>query len=351
MKQQHNIFISFPKTFLIICMLFFTFGVNIPKTRAATCTGVPSIGNATLSNCTLTIAGVTGADQANNIEVSNTNTAIVTLNSGASITINAGGTLAAGSIVLNGGSIAIASGSQLKPGTPLYVSDADGDGYATDFTVSTATSSGKRRLSLMRSSTLADCSASSFSENNTCNCWALSNVCDSGCIYSLQGLSCGNYFAQGASCSVVGTGTCYKAGGASAIRSCDDSMGETWGSYCGDIGYGCNYVNTSTACTWMGPTPTNTPTPTPSPTPAGCWAISNVCDSGCIYNSRYLSCGSYFTNGSACSQGSGTCYKSSGASAIAGCDDSVGWQGGSICSDIGWGCTYVNTSVTCTWKP
>lgn len=60
--------------------------------HAAACTGIPAIGNVSLSNCTLTVSTVTGADQAGNLELSTTNTAVLTAGAGASITINSGGT-------------------------------------------------------------------------------------------------------------------------------------------------------------------------------------------------------------------------------------------------------------------
>lgn len=139
-----------------------------PKTFAISCTGLPAIGSIVLSNCTLTVSSVTGADQANNIELSSANSAVLTLNPGASVTINSGGTLAAGSVALNGGTIAIDNGGFTKANTPIYITDADADGWPDEFTQSTATAGGLRRLSLMRSATTTDCSGSEFSQTNTC---------------------------------------------------------------------------------------------------------------------------------------------------------------------------------------
>jgi hypothetical protein len=154
--------------FLYLLGLFLFF--LLPASAFAACAGIPSNGSVTLTNCIHTVAGTTGIDQANNNELSTTNTAILTLNTGVSITINAGGTLVAGSVKPNGGTIAIESGGKILPGNPLYTIDADTDGWSstTPPTLYVATASGRRRLSLMRSLTTADCQDSSFSLTNQC---------------------------------------------------------------------------------------------------------------------------------------------------------------------------------------
>ena len=151
-------------TIVVVTAFLFT----TQKAIAASCTGLPAIGSTILSNCTLTVSSITGADQANNIELSSSNNAVLTLNPGASVTINSGGTLAAGSISLNGGTIAIDNGGYTKTNTPLYVSDADADGWPDSLTPLTSTSSGLRRLSLMQSFSTTDCNAGAFSQTNTC---------------------------------------------------------------------------------------------------------------------------------------------------------------------------------------
>ncbi|MFA6081342.1 MAG: hypothetical protein WC741_02955 [Patescibacteria group bacterium] len=111
-------------------------------------------------------------------------------------------------------------------------------------------------------------------------------------------------------------------------------------------------VPTSTPTPTPGPTSTPTPTPTITPTPAGgCWAISNVCDALCQYNSvTNPGCGNSFASGTACSaNGTGSCYKTSASSVIYWCYDSL--NDPTQCSDIGYGCLYDYSAQQCTWKP
>ncbi len=145
----------------------------------------------TLSSCNKTISTVTGVDYASS-EASTTNTSALTLSGTSSLTINTGGHLTVGSLVVSPGtSISIASGGEIKLNTPLYAPDADGDGWATSavdaVTLSTATASGKRRLSLMKGWT-ADCGDSSFAESNVC-CAANGAACasDGACCGSICG--------------------------------------------------------------------------------------------------------------------------------------------------------------------
>jgi hypothetical protein len=162
MNMKTDTFAScFKQTIAFVALLaaVLSFPTNV---FAISCTGLPSIGSRVLSNCTLTVSSVTGADQANNIELSAANTAVLTLNPGASVTINSGGPLAAGSVSLNGGTIAIDNGGFTKANTPIYVDDADADGWPDAITPTNATSSGKRRFSLMRSASTTDCSSSVF---------------------------------------------------------------------------------------------------------------------------------------------------------------------------------------------
>lgn len=137
----------------------------------ASCGGIlPAINSATLSGGTCTISATDGVDWAKNIESSTTNTGSLTLSNGASITINATGTLVVGQLNLLSGSIAIAQGGKILPGSAIYVTDADADGWASSFsTLTTATASGRRRLSLMRSTTATDCNdISDYRLNNQC---------------------------------------------------------------------------------------------------------------------------------------------------------------------------------------
>lgn len=98
-----------------------------------------------------------------------TNTAVMTVQSGI-LTINANETVAAGSFVLTGGSIALADGGIMKPGTPLWVVDGDGDGYANEIKVYsqiTQPTNGRRR-GVMSNLAAADCDDTAYSATNSC---------------------------------------------------------------------------------------------------------------------------------------------------------------------------------------
>lgn len=156
-------------TLLFSLLLLF---LSVKTARAVDCS-FPFSGNTTISSsCTLTADSVAGVDEAGGSEVSTANTAVLTLTSG-TVTIPSGvlGTtkLAVGSIILNGGTLAIgSSNAQAKPGTPIYVTDADADGWANSTTFYTATASGRRRRSLMQSISTVDCNDSANSGANSC---------------------------------------------------------------------------------------------------------------------------------------------------------------------------------------
>ena len=65
-----------------------------------------------------------------------------------------------GSLTLSGGTIAIQDTGSMKIGNALWVVDADADGYADFSALYTAPASGRRRLSLMKSFSSADCNDS-----------------------------------------------------------------------------------------------------------------------------------------------------------------------------------------------
>lgn len=240
--------------YLYILAILVSFVLAAPNhIFAASCTGVPGIGNVSLSNCTLTVATLSGADNAQNIEISSANSADIVLNSGASITINTGGTLAVGSLTLNGGTISIASGGAIKPNTPLYVIDSDGDGWANDTTtLYTATQSGRRRLSLMRSVTTVDCGDTNYSIANQC-CSSNGSACTS------NGSCCSNSCATNADAdgyfsAAAGTaGTCQA--NALPYTDCYDNNANAYpgSSYCGathrgDGSFDYNCSTTATKC-------------------------------------------------------------------------------------------------------
>ena len=99
-----------------------------------------------------------------------TNTSTLTVQSG-TLTINNGYKVAAGSfVVTNTGSIAIADGGQFMAGYPIWLVDADADGYpvsSTHYPQFSAPTNGRRR-NLLTSITTDDCDDTNASSNLSC---------------------------------------------------------------------------------------------------------------------------------------------------------------------------------------
>jgi len=120
-------------------------------------------GNFTMtSDCTFAGVPVDGVDTG----AGSSNTAILVLQSGI-LLVNSNQTISFGSLSLTGGSLAL-SGT-LEVGLPLWVIDADGDGYPAtteQYAQTSAPTDGIRR-NLVTSLT-ADCDDSTYSETNEC---------------------------------------------------------------------------------------------------------------------------------------------------------------------------------------
>lgn len=96
-----------------------------------------------------------------------TNTAVLTVQSGI-LTVNSNQTIAIGSISMTGGSIA--TNGPIKTGMPLWLTDADADGYpanTTQYAQTSAPTNGRRR-NIMTSMTIVDCNDSDYNTSNTC---------------------------------------------------------------------------------------------------------------------------------------------------------------------------------------
>jgi hypothetical protein len=107
-----------------------------------------------------------------------TNTSVVTISNGASLTVNSNETLVAGSFVITDGSIVLATSSGqravLKPGGRIYSEDKDGDTFVAHANTvfvydkgATIPSQRTRRKSLASLSTV-DCNDNAASATNTC---------------------------------------------------------------------------------------------------------------------------------------------------------------------------------------
>jgi hypothetical protein len=149
--------------------IFILFNVFIRQVGATDCSGLTVGGNYTVSSsCSFsgqsdgngrTVAGVdTGVGTA-------ANTAVLTVDTGASLTIPANQTLVAGSLTLSGtGTITMIDGALIKIGIPIWIIDADSDGYASSTTYSTSTPTNGRRRNLA-SSFSPDCDDGNAANN------------------------------------------------------------------------------------------------------------------------------------------------------------------------------------------
>lgn len=163
--------------FIAACALLFFIAVR-PATSvfAVACAFPisPAGGDYAVSeSCSITADSLDGLDYANNVETETANPASITVPTGVTLTIPSGiagsTVLATGVLSLTGGAVVLGSANaQVKLNTPLYVGDADADGWPNDTTYFTATASGRRRLSLMRSRVTADCSDITYSLGNSC---------------------------------------------------------------------------------------------------------------------------------------------------------------------------------------
>ncbi len=225
--------------YILVALFFAVFPVHV---RAAC--NIRNNDTAALSNvtCSIDASTIEGVDAAA-AESSTTNTAQLSLIN-TSITINDNGTMVAGSVVLTGTSTisTLASGAKIKTGSGIWVADADADGWASDFTLYDSSASGRRRLSLMRSMSTADCNdVNDYRINNSC-CTVLTLYRD------VDGDGYGNPAGPTVS-------ACSQAGYAANNTDCYDANANAFpgSSYCGttnrgDGSYDYNCSSTNTYC-------------------------------------------------------------------------------------------------------
>lgn len=158
----------------VLAMLFYVSSQS-SSVKAGTCsftpdaTGVASI----TTSCNIPTDSTVYVDYAST-EGSTSNTAIVQVGN-STLTISPGNTkttsLYTGSLkIAAGGSVVIGTASQMKVGsaTAYYMTDADADGWPGSLSFYTATASGRRRASLMRSTTVPDCNDAVYNVANNC---------------------------------------------------------------------------------------------------------------------------------------------------------------------------------------
>ena len=97
----------------------------------------------------------------------------IQLQTGGTLTILSGYTVAASSFVLNGGSMVINSGATFKPGVNIWMTDADADGYpasATQVAQAGSPGAGYVRKSTLTSASTTDCyDANAFAKTGQTN--------------------------------------------------------------------------------------------------------------------------------------------------------------------------------------
>jgi len=237
--------------FIITLFILATFLAIPSNTQAAAC-DFPISGNTTIStSCSIPAGSVMGVDDSGNDETSVINTAVLDLDVSADITINSTSsgttTLAVGSLTITtGGSIIIGtSNARIKINQPIYFSDADGDGWGTDFNYSIATAPGKRRRSLMKSISLADCDdADAGTAGGTSNTY----------YQDLDGDNYGNSSVSQSACSqpsgyVVNNTDCYDADpGTTNAELAYPGSSTCSGSNRGDGSFDYNCSSTQTKC-------------------------------------------------------------------------------------------------------
>ncbi len=215
------------KRLIIFAGLFLLLNLLIAgRVWAASCASVPISGNYTLSSSCNFANTVDGVDSGSG----STNTASITLTSSATLTISAQQTVAFGSLTKVSGTIVIVkspAGAQIVK-SPIWMTDADADGYASSTTQIAQNSqpANGRRRNLMNSVSSTDCD--STSANVYQNVGSTATDADQDGYYTgSSGTNC-----VGASTTVSGR-TYYKAtsgsdtwlasGGALGTSDCSDS--------------------------------------------------------------------------------------------------------------------------------
>lgn len=92
--------------------------------------GEPVSGNHSIASPCAFTGTINGVDAGSG----STNTAVLTVTTGGSLTVLSDQTAAVGSLSLTGGAITIVDGGSIKIGTPIYLPDNDDDGYPTSVT-------------------------------------------------------------------------------------------------------------------------------------------------------------------------------------------------------------------------
>jgi hypothetical protein len=155
---------------IFICVLVVVLGLGLASVVSATsCSTRPASGNHTINDACSFPSTIDGVDSG----TGDTNTAVLTVTTGGTLTVGAGTTLAVGSLSLTGGSIVVVNTGLVKIGTPLYVVDADTDNYSpSPSTFYTSSGTGRVRRNTLANLSNTDCDDgdSERHPNASCRC-------------------------------------------------------------------------------------------------------------------------------------------------------------------------------------
>lgn len=163
--------------FLLTAILFVA--IRADRVLAADCSDVTPGGNLTLTTSCAFSGTVNGVDSG----TGSTNTAVLTIEPGATLTIGGLQSLAMGSVAVGSGTIVIIDGGAFHPGSPLWMADQDVDGYPDSTTQTigeTAPPNGVRRNTIT-TVTQTDANPSQYCPLNY-NPAGTCNYCNTGAI-------------------------------------------------------------------------------------------------------------------------------------------------------------------------
>ncbi len=164
---------------LVLSLIFWLF-IFFPKSiYASDCSNVNAGGDLSITTACMFAGDINGVDSG----TGNTNTAVLSVDMGGSLTIGASQILTMGQLSVNNGNIIIFDGGSLAIGIPIWMTDTDNDGYPdslTQFSQTNPPVNGKRR-NMMISMTIIDSNNNQSCTNNT-NPAGSCNFCQNGLI-------------------------------------------------------------------------------------------------------------------------------------------------------------------------
>jgi len=214
---------SLLKLSTITLFTLFAFLESSKPAMAINCSARPAGGNVTIDAACAFPNTIDGVDSG----TGDTNTAVLTVTTGGTLTISAAQTLVVGSISMSGGSIAIISTGVIKIGAPLYITDADADGYPANTTQYISSATGRVRRNTLTNLT-ADCNDASASLYRSVAGYLDSDADGYGAgAYTTCAGAAGSYVASGSDCKDSGAYASYVM--FSGLTCYYDADNDDWG--------------------------------------------------------------------------------------------------------------------------